>query len=199
MAAAATDAQDWKKVASFDLWPTGARPLNDHALRVCRRYVEHYDHFEANGGGLGFYGGPGSNKRRLAYALRNELARAHERAKPQVAAWPALVKEERNRMKRGEESVFDTAATCDLLVLTNLGEGPELDNDADPNNPTYWQECLDVLLMRRERAALPTVWFSSLAPSDLRVWFGSGAPAERLWSRLTRNSRATLRLLPASD
>ncbi len=101
---------------TFEAFKTDAS--NEKALKVCKRYVEHFDEMFEKNQGLLFYGGVGTGKSFMAACIANALL---NKAYPVIMTSLVKLLEKSQGFKENEEAMINQLCSVKLLVLDDLG------------------------------------------------------------------------------
>ncbi len=101
---------------AFETFKTDAN--NSKALKVCKRYVEHFDEMFEKNQGLIFYGGVGTGKSFMAACIANALL---NKAYPVIMTSLVKLLEKSLGFKENEEAMINQLCSVKLLVLDDLG------------------------------------------------------------------------------
>lgn len=135
------------------------------ALQVCRRYVDEFSLYEADGTGLLFIGPPGGGKTHLAVAVLIELVEG-KGVRGRFVELTALVKSIQGSFEPGapvsRSEILDPLLDAQVLVLDELG--------AQKLTP-FVQDLLYLLINHRYTRRLPTLF-----TTNFRLKPGSSVP-----------------------
>lgn len=187
---------------TFAAFDTGGIDQNEDALLVAKNFVRKWQQAADEGWILGFAGMPGTGKTHLVTAMSMALIKRHL-IKPMILSVPKLLFLERQRFgaARGQagKSLIELAMEADLTVLDELG-GEQSKAADSPEQVTWVQEQLYLILDERIRRGLPTLYTTNLSRNALRQHFGEGTAGGRLWSRIERAEvMPALEMRPVGD
>ncbi|MBR3503834.1 MAG: ATP-binding protein [Clostridia bacterium] len=101
-------------------------PEDQHVLRICRNYVDHWDEMLANNAGLLFYGSPGTGKTFAASCIANALM---ERRVPVLVT--SIVRLTADTFGDDLNELLYRMNTARLLVLDDFGAERETSTKAE--------------------------------------------------------------------
>lgn len=164
---------------TFETYRAETREQN-HALNVCRRYVEVFDDCLDKGRCLVLVGHSGTGKTHLACAMAMRLAEAERRVRfVEVYALIDEIKHQAFHAGGSEhEEVKRYSEGYELLILDEVGA--QLGTD--------WERAtLFKIINNRYKACLPTIMISNVEHADFIAYVG-----DRVYDRLQENGGVTV-------
>jgi DNA replication protein DnaC len=159
-----------QRAMTFHTWQTGDEAKNEQALKIARRFVEHWDKAVNESWILGFFGDMNCGKTHLVIAIAQAVAKA-KAVQPYFVNVPELL--ERQRETFGTRDAVDPtlrplrmAQNADLLVLDDIGA--EYNKGADENAVTWAEDFLYKVLDFRINNNRPTLYTTNLKKSQMK-------------------------------
>lgn len=146
-------------------------PDQERALRLCRRYAEHFDTVLAKGSTLILLGAPGTGKTHLAAAVLQALMPAHVGAYTTTMDLIRKLRGSWGGREGSEADVLQALADLPLLVIDEIGV--QFGSDGER---IHLHDVLD----RRYRDMRPTILITNLDDAGFQAFVG-----DRVYDRLT--------------